>query len=58
MDKICELCQWWERRMLVLDEFTGTTVSLGHCATRIIGGLTAEDYTCGQWGEVRDGQDV
>ncbi|KKN48334.1 hypothetical protein LCGC14_0653690 [marine sediment metagenome] len=40
--------------MLVLDEFTGTTISLGHCETRTIGGLTAEDYTCREWGGKRD----
>lgn len=45
---ICESCQWWNGRMLIKDLWTDRDVVVGHCEARTIGGLTAEDYSCGE----------
>ena len=65
MDKTCESCQWWEDAGLVAQTKSsvlhgsekGSLVELGYCEP-LIGpmnhgwkGLTASDYTCGEWQE-------
>jgi hypothetical protein len=41
----CETCEYWGWYALMLSEH-GKEFSIGHCAARTIGGLTADDYSC------------
>lgn len=58
----CSNCKWWnqERAVMVQNEFTNMEVVLAYCEPRFIPfrgdtgqwkGLTAENYSCGEWTE-------